>query len=76
MEQSKDFSAVLDRDSVLGSIKKMELNISMFDSKIDTLTQEKQKVIREILACLAESGIEIGDGVDEPSFEIVLTHLQ
>ena len=53
LEASKEFSVVLDRnsslggrdESVLSNIKKLELNLSNLDNKVDSMTQEKEAVI-------------------------------
>jgi len=85
LEASKDFSVVFDRnsslggrdESVLSNIKKLELNLSNLDNKVDSMTQEKQAVIQKILECLKNSGMEGIDASEEfKSFEHVLEKLQ
>jgi hypothetical protein len=84
LEASKDFSVVLDRnsslggrdESVLSNIKKLELNLSNLDNKVDSMTQEKQAVIQKILECLKNSGMAGIDASEEfKSFEHVLEKL-
>lgn len=84
LEASKDFSVVFDRnsslggrdESVLSNIKKLELNLSNLDNKVDSMTQEKQAVIQKILECLKNSGMEGIDASEEfKSFEHVLEKL-
>lgn len=85
LEASKDFSVVFDRnsslggrdESVLSNIKKLELNLSNLDNKVDSMTQEKQAVIQKILECLKNSGMEgIAASEEFKSFEHVLEKLQ
>jgi hypothetical protein len=66
LEQSRDFTGLFDHTNnntsvgeslVLETIKKMELNLSTQDSRIDALNQEKLRVLKQILVCLSNSGI-------------------
>lgn len=47
----------------------------MFDSKIDSMTQEKEAVIQQILRCLQNAGMEGLDNFDMKSFDQVLGKL-
>ena len=58
MNNSADLSTLFEKGkemSMLESIKKMEQNLSMYDSKIGNLNQEKQTVIKNILECLSKA---------------------
>lgn len=84
LEQSKDLSVLFDRtketDGLLDSIKKMELNLSKADTKADELQQEKHRVIRKILECLHNAGIQTSQIQEEESqeltFEVVLEKVE
>ena len=64
LEQSKNFSFQMEDQS----ISNLKHNLSMFDTKMDTLTQERAKII----SCLTNAGITL----DETDFESVLEKLQ
>ena len=64
LEQSKNFSFQVEDQS----ISNIKHNLSIFDTKFDTLTQERVK----ILSCLKNAGIEIED----LDFEKVIEKLQ
>lgn len=80
MEHSKEFSMYFDasvrEDSVLTSLKKMELNMSQVDQRIGSLTQERDQVISEIVRCLKEAGVEDIEDIDQTNFEGVLDKLK
>ena len=64
LEQSKNFSFQMEDQS----ISNLKHNLSIFDNKMDTLTQERAKII----TCLTNAGITL----DETDFESVLEKLQ
>lgn len=86
IETSKEFSILFDKhnstlglardESVISNIRKIEMNLSMFDSKLDSMTQEKSAVILKILDCLKAAGMEGLDNFDDlQSFETILEKL-
>jgi len=84
-ENSKAFSFNLDNkdESInLSSLRKhLEMNISLQDTKIDSLTQERESVKLQILQCLKNAGIEGTENIeewrgDDVSFERVLEKLE
>ena len=62
----------------------MEQNLSFFDTKLDTLEQEKQRVIKQILDILAKVGIQTSEIQEESgtnqetalTFETVMQKLE
>ncbi len=70
-----------DQDSLnnISSLKKhIDQNLSIFDTKIDALNQERENILLQILECLKNAGI---DGIDDlnawkgRSFDAVLEKL-